>query len=232
MISVVIPAYNEQGYIATTVLSLLNTTDASNIIEVIVSDGGSRDATVAEAQLAGAKVIHSKIKGRAAQMNAGVASASGSILYFLHADCLPPTGYSNQIINAVNKGYQCGCFQLKFNYDHWFLKLNCWFTRFNVNAVRFGDQSLFVTKQLFQKAGGYDEKLILLEDQEIIYRIKKFSKFQVFKNAVLTSARKYLINGIYKTQFIYFLIYFLYQSGFPQEKLLILYRKLIKQDKV
>ncbi len=70
------------------------------------------------------------------------------------------------------KGFGSGCFRLAFDHQHWFLKANAWVTRFDVNSIRFGDQSLFVTKNVFVKSGGFREDLLMMEDQEIIHRIK------------------------------------------------------------
>ncbi|MBD0288215.1 MAG: hypothetical protein ICV79_22730 [Flavisolibacter sp.] len=120
---------------------------------------------------------------------------------------------------------------LSFDYHHWFLKANCWFTRFDVDAIRFGDQSLFVTKEKFEQVGGFCEKHIVLEDQYIINQLKKICRFTIIKKPVLTSARKYLENGIFKTQGIFFLIYFMYRLGYSQQKLVSTYRKLIQQNK-
>lgn len=232
MISIIIPAYNEEGHIGPTVRRLLKSSDADAILEIIVVDGGSSDATVAEARAAGAIAIISPKKGRSAQMNAGAAAAKSALLYFLHADSIPPEGFAADILNAVEKGYSSGCYRLQFDHAHWFLKANCWFTRFDVNAIRFGDQSLFVTKVVFEKAGGFCEAHIVMEDQEIIRRIRRHGRFKVMKRAVTTSARKYLDNGVYRMQAIFFLIYFMYQLGYPQQRLVRTYRSLIKQDKV
>jgi rSAM/selenodomain-associated transferase 2 len=200
--------------------------------EIIVVDGNSTDATLVLAQQAGAKVINSPKKGRAAQMNAGAIAATGDILYFLHADSFPPKGFFTDIILAIQNGYGSGCYRLAFDHPHWFLRANAWFTRFDINAIRFGDQSLFVRKEIFVKAGGFNENLIIMEDQEIIGRLKKKGTFIILSSAVTTSARKYLDNGIYKLQGVFFLIYFLYQLGVPQQKLVNLYRRLIRQQKV
>ncbi|MEO8713052.1 MAG: hypothetical protein ABI405_13055, partial [Parafilimonas sp.] len=111
-------------------------------------------------------------------------------------------------------------------------KANAWFTRFNVNAVRFGDQSLFVTKEVFKKCGGFREDFYMMEDQEIIHRIKKYGKFIVMNDAVITSARKYLQNGIYRLQSIFFRIWFLYYMGYSQQYLLELHKRLIRKNKL
>ncbi|MEB0262788.1 MULTISPECIES: TIGR04283 family arsenosugar biosynthesis glycosyltransferase [unclassified Mucilaginibacter] len=207
MTSIIIPTYNEADQIAATIKKL-NGTNSDGHFEIIVSDGGSTDDTITLAKQAGAITLLSQRKGRAAQMNAGAALAKGEILYFLHADTMPPVGFINDIANAISNGYQAGCFMLSFDYPHWFLKANCWLTRFDVNAIRFGDQSLFVTKEEFDRTGGFSERHIVLEDQELIKRLRKAIRFKIIKRPVVTSARKYLENGIYKTQGIFFIIYF------------------------
>ncbi len=80
--------------------------------------------------------------------------------------------------------------------------------------------------------GGFDEKHIILDDQKIITRMQKKGEFIVLAVAVTTSSRKYVANCIYKTQVIYFLIYFRYRFGMSQHCLVKLYKLLIKQDKL
>lgn len=158
--------------------------------------------------------------------------AQGEILYFLHADSIPPKNFTDHIICAKVKGYSSGSFRLRFDLSHWFLKANCWFTRFDLNAVRFGDQSLFVTQDVFKKSGGFKESLLMMEDQEIIHRIKKQGKFTVMNASVITSARKYRDNGIFRMQGIFYRIWFLYYLGYSQERLLQLHRRLIQNHKL
>lgn len=228
MISIIIPTFNESGQIERTLKSIFQHADAHHLTEIIIADGGSTDNTIMLASKAGAKIVESKSKGRAAQLNSGAALANGPILYFLHADTIPPPGFTNDIIKAVQTGKTCGSFRLAFDENHWFLKVNAWFTRFNLNYFRFGDQSLFVVKKLFEQSGGFKENHLLLEDQEIITRLKKYGKFIIIPKPVITSARRYKANGIYKTQAIFFLIYVLYQLGFTQPNLVSIYKKLLK----
>jgi rSAM/selenodomain-associated transferase 2 len=232
MISIIIPTYNEADHIKTTIQRLWNYDEYNLIKEIIIADGGSSDNTLKEAKMEGVKTLVCPVKGRAAQMNHGAQSASAEILYFLHADTIPPRNFTLEIGNAIDAGATGGCFMLAFDYDHWFLRANCWFTQFNIDAVRFGDQSLFVTREAFKKAGGFCEKHIVLEDQEIVKRVKSIGRFAIIKKPVITSARKYMHNGIYKTQGIFFLIYFMYALGFSQQQLVKTYRRLIKQAKI
>lgn len=231
MLSIIIPAYNEAEKIAQTI-QFVKRASALETAEIIVIDGGSGDDTVSIAKQMGVQTYVSEKKGRGAQMNKGAYLAKGPVLYFLHADSIPPRFFDRKIVEAIDEGYSSGCFRLAFDYQHWFLKLNCWFTRFNINAVRFGDQSLFVKKNVFIQSGGFREDLMLMEDQEIIYRLKKSGKFIVLQDAVITSARKYLSNGIYRLQGIFFILWLLYYLGYSQEKLVQFHKKHIANNKL
>jgi rSAM/selenodomain-associated transferase 2 len=232
MISIIIPTYNEALAIEKTIGYLEKNDPEKKIAEIIVADGGSTDGTKEKATAAGAIFLECRSKGRAAQMNEGAEIAKGEILYFLHADTIPPDDFIKDIIASIEAGAGSGCFRLAFDHDHWFLKANCWFTRFDVNLIRFGDQSLFLKKELFLKSGGFNTGYIVMEDQEIISRLKRLGKFKVIPKPVITSARKYKENGIYKTQGIFFLIWFMYYLGFSQQKLVQTYKKMIRQDKL
>jgi rSAM/selenodomain-associated transferase 2 len=227
ILSIIIPTFNEEDTIGRTVEHLKSAFRDDQKSEIIVVDGESSDKTVKIARDAGAVTIRTR-KGRAAQMNYGASIASAPILFFLHADTLPPRSFLADISEAISKGYLAGCYRLSFDYRHWFLRFNCWFTRFNLNSFRYGDQGLYVTKQIFETLGGFDETLELMEDQEIIRRIKGLTTFQIFPQSVQTSARKYLLNGIFRLQFSFVVIYLLYKFGFSQQMLVAAYKRLVR----
>lgn len=225
-ISVIIPAYNEEKIIAKTIRTVKKYS-SNQVAEIIVSDGGSSDRTVDVAQAEGAKVVISPKGGRAPQMNYGASKASGDILYFLHADSIPPKKYSESITAAIASGYSAGCFRLAFDHPHLFLNLFAWFTRFDIDAFRFGDQSLFITRNIFFDLKGFMEDHIVMEDQEIVRRIKRTHSFTLLSDSVTTSARKYLETGVLKLQFIFLMIFCLYYAGVQQETLKHLYVELL-----
>jgi len=229
-ISIIIPVKNEATQLPVLLTFLNAVPGKEHIAEIIVSDGKSTDNTVNIATFYGAKVVVSEPSARGRQMNAGVKKATGNILYFLHADSIPPIEFVDELLKKVHSGYDAGCYRLRFDYNHWFLKANAWFTRFNVNAVRFGDQSLFVRKSIFEYIGGFREDLIIMEDQEIIHRIRKKGKFTIIDGYVTTSARKYRVNGVYRMQGIFFYLYFAYMLGVSQKKLVSIYKKLIRPE--
>ncbi len=225
-ISIVIPTYNEAGTIAETIRKVKHR--SSNCIrEIIVVDGSSTDETIEEAQKAGAFVLQSSRKGRAAQMNVGAEQANGQLLYFLHADTHPPNNFDVMILAAVEKGFKVGCFRLQFDDNHPLLKCYAWFTRFNVDLFRFGDQSLFIAKELFSELDGFREDHIVMEDQELVCRIKKHTKFKILDEAVVTSAEKYRKNGVIKLQLVFTIILCCYYLGVSQERLVQIYKRFI-----
>ncbi len=225
-ISIIIPTLNEADSIPETIEKVRRHSN-DHILETIIVDGGSNDATVDIAKATDVKTFKSPEKGRAAQMNFGAKQATGEILYFLHADTHPPNNFDDSINKAVKRGYHAGCFQLTFDDDHFLLRLYGWFTRFNIDLFRFGDQSLFIKKDTFHELQGFREDHIVMEDQEFIRRIKQKFSFIILDDHVITSAQKYRDNGIIKLQLVFTLILLLYYMGIEQGKLVKIYKWFI-----
>lgn len=230
-ISIIIPAYNEAAGIGK-LIGYLKQQLENFPHEILVADGQSTDGTAEVAIAAGAAVVACPEKGRSRQMNFGAKEATGELLYFLHADTFPPENFPQIILNAVTEGVDCGCFRLSFDLDHWFLNLNSWFTRFNVKYFRWGDQSLFVKREIFWAEGGFRDDLKIMEDQEMMIRLLQKYRFEVLPFAVKTSARKYQENGVVKLQLFFTVLQTMYHFGVDQNKILALYRRLIRDQKV
>jgi len=222
-ISVIIPTYNEAGYIAETIEKI----SANSVQEILVVDGGSGDKTLSKARTAGAKTLKCPQKGRAVQMNYGARHARGKILYFLHADTHPPSRFATCINRAIADGYDAGCFQLSFDDDHFLLQFYSWFTRFDIDAFRFGDQSLFVDRNVFSDLRGFQEDHMMMEGQDMVRRIKNSYSFVLLDDTVTTSARKYRRQGIVKLQLVFFLIFCLHYLGISQQNLVYIYNGLL-----
>lgn len=229
MVSIIIPVYNEEEKIGD-LIQYLSKSAGSNNIEILVIDGGSSDQTIDIAEEAGAKVLVSAQKGRSCQMNYGANKAEGEWLYFLHADTMPPKSFMADLKQVIKSDAGGGCFRLKFDLDHWALRWYAWFTKFEMTIFRFGDQSLFVERKLFEKIGGFDESLIVMEDQEIVRRIKKHTQFQVIPKYVTTSGRRYELIGVFKLQLIFTIIVLLYYLGVQQETIVNFYRSQMNSN--
>jgi rSAM/selenodomain-associated transferase 2 len=226
MISIIIPVLNEEANIKKLVPYLQNCPGNKNT-EIVVVDGGSTDNSIATAQLLKATVIISGTKGRAAQMNAGAAAAKHPILYFVHADTLPPLSFFEDITSSVTAGFNAGRYQTKFDSKKWLLKFNAFFTRFDWFICYGGDQTLFVTKLLFEKLNGYNSNLLIMEEYDFVTRAKKFSRYKILNQYTLVSARKYESNPWWRVQLANYKIVKLYKKGVPQKELVEKYRKML-----
>ncbi|HRE75045.1 MAG TPA: TIGR04283 family arsenosugar biosynthesis glycosyltransferase [Flavobacteriales bacterium] len=225
-LSIIIPVLNEEENIAT-LIDLLHERSYGISAEIIVVDGGSSDRTM-EISLSKNATVISSAKGRPMQMNKGAERASGKILWFLHADSIPPVHYDKFILEAVQSGYLSGCFRMQFQTSNLLLRFFGWLTRFNSEYCRGGDQSLFVTADVFDKSGKYNEQYLIFEDNEILPRIKKLCKFKVIQHTLFTSIRRYRDNGIYRLQYRFMRLHTMYRRGATIDELLVYYKKHVK----
>ena len=226
-ISVIIPAYNESESIVQ-LIQYLQKHGQHFLKEIIVVDGGSTDETVVLARRLISNVFVSPQKGRAAQMNHGAEMATGDILYFVHADTYPPASYTTDIIQAIEAGYLFGRYRTKFNSPKKILKLNAWFTRFDLFICYGGDQTLFMTRALFDQIGGFDDQMRIMEDYDIVLRAKKIkARYKIFSKPVLVSARKYETNSWLRVQTANYIIIRMYKKGAVQEAMIHRYKTLL-----
>jgi rSAM/selenodomain-associated transferase 2 len=229
-ISIIIPTFNEAATIGKLINYLKQHSDHS-IADIIVSDGGSEDNTIELASKAGAHAVVSPAKGRAAQMNYGASIAGGEVFYFVHADCFPPETFAQDIKEALGQGYRIGRYFTKFDSPRHILKINAWFTRFDFFICMGGDQTLFVSKSLFQQCKGFKENMQIMEEYEFCRRARKRAKYKIMKGAVLVSARKYDTNTWLKVQLANLKVVRMFKKGASQQEMVQKYQNMLHYRK-
>jgi len=226
-ISIIIPVLNEEDTIPKLLEHLKKNTFNPAATEFIFVDGGSTDSTINllknETSIT---LIHSE-KGRAKQMNTGAKQANGDILYFLHADSLPPKHFDFLITEEVNKGHEAGCFKMTFDSNHPWLKFTGWLTQLPFKSCRGGDQSLFITKSLFNAVGCYNEAYVIYEDNDLISKLYKRKSFVVINKWLVTSARTYHTKGVWTLQYHFAIIHLKKFFGASAEQLNSYYQKYV-----
>jgi len=197
MISIIIPAFNEENNIESTIN---NVKQAKTAIEIIVVDGGSSDSTIEKAKKAGAATLISE-KSRGKQLNYGASVAKGEILLFLHADTILPDDYHIEINDIINNmGHSLGAFKIRINSKLRGIKMVEFFINLRTTLFKlpFGDQAFFIKASLFKEIGGF-LPIPLMEDFEFIKRAKKSTDLIISKSCVITSGRRWEKKGILRT---------------------------------
>ena len=221
-ISIIIPTLNEANAIEETITRL----PKSEQVEIVVVDGGSSDGTAELARELGIRVL-STAPSKAEQMNAGAAKARGEVLLFLHADTRLPEKFEEKVLTATaRKGFCAGAFTLGIDSEDWGLRFIEWVANWRARFFKmpYGDQALFVSRQLFLEIGGFADYPIM-EDFELIRRLKKKGKIAILQESVQTSPRRWLNLGVFKTWFLNQIIIGAYLIGIPPHRLAFWYRR-------
>ena len=194
-VAVVIPALNEADRIAESVRSA-----QVPGVEVVVADGGSEDATCLRAAEAGARVVSSS-PGRSRQMQDGAKASDGDVILFLHADTRLPDGFADQVRRALeDPAVAGGAFALRFDESSPALRLVAWGVRVRlaVMALPYGDQAIFLRRSLLESIGGVPQ-VAIMEDLDLVKRIKERGRIALLPASVTTSARRYRERGTLST---------------------------------
>lgn len=229
-LSIIIPTYNEEKSIGQLVRYLLEHGKEA-VVDLVVSDGGSEDRTIEEAIAAGATAVVSPGKGRAAQMNFGASLAKGDVLYFIHADCYPPTSFVGDITESIRKGFDLGRYYTKFDSEKAILKINAWFTRFDFFICMGGDQTLFIKRNLFQQCNGFREEMKIMEEYEFCQRARQKGRYKIMKGSALISARKYDTNTWLQVQLANAKVVRMYKRGASQQEMVETYKQMLSYRK-
>jgi len=197
-ISIIIPVLNEETALENNLKKLQWVRRLGH--EIIVVDGGSHDKSVALSESLASRVVYSP-PGRALQMNAGAKTATGDVFLFLHIDTLLP----NDAITVLEQGMSDGLsgwgrFDVRLSGRHVLFRIieRMMNWRSRLTGIATGDQAIFVSRDLFERLGGYPV-IPLMEDIEISRRLKRYSKPVFFQQKVVTSSRRWEQGGICKT---------------------------------
>lgn len=197
MISVVIPTFNAERSLAQTLEPLVEASASGLVKQVIVADGGSADATCAIAEAAGCTVETAE-RGRAKQLRAGAAAATGKWLLFLHADTRLSPGWIDEVrrfIAAPEARLRAAAFTLAFDDDCAAANRVVFWARLRarVLSLPYGDQGLLISRFLYDALGGFAD-MPLMEDVDLVRRIGA-RRLSLLRTEAITSAEKYRRDG-------------------------------------
>jgi len=215
-ISVIVPVLNEEKSIAATLAPLASLQP----YETIVVDGGSEDRTREIAGKFAVKIIQSE-RGRARQMNRGAQEASGEVLLFLHADTRLPATACGDIAGALGDArFIGGRFDIVLDGAHWILPVvgRMISYRSRLSKVGTGDQALFVRREVFQSMGGFPD-IPLMEDIAFCRALKRLGDVACLRSRVVTSARRWEVDGVWRTIFRMWTLKLLYLTGVSPARL-------------
>ena len=186
-ITMILPVYNESSTVDT-MLDQLDTLPGD--WEILFADGGSSDGTPQRIEQR-YPLLHSP-KGRANQMNFAAKQAASEVLWFVHCDSLLPKDAHSQISRAVEDGASWGCFHIGFDYQGPFMGCNTYFSdRRAKKGIAFGDQGIWVKKDVFESMGGFPD-LPIMEDYEFSLRMQKAHiPICQLPARIVTSGRRY-----------------------------------------
>lgn len=195
-LSIIIPALEEAECLATTLPALARLRRAGH--EVVVVDGGSHDGTCRRARPLADRVLVSG-RGRARQMNAGAAAASGDVLLFLHADSLLPGDAESAVARALETSCW-GRFDVRLWGRGWSFRVieSLMNLRSRITGIATGDQAMFVHREAFWRVGGFPD-IPLMEDVAMSRRLKAIERPACLRQRVVTSARRWRANGVGRT---------------------------------
>ncbi len=229
-VTIIIPMLNE----ATTLPRLARLIFALDPkpLEVIAVDGGSRDGSVEIAKASGLTVIENPVRGRAAQINRGVAEASAPLIWVLHADTLPPDDALNVIAEVMSDpmtalaGFTAvlgGVHTVRWGttFHNW---IKTWYVPllfrphlfFRGGRLLFGDHAMFFRRADFLAVGGCDPTLMVLEEADLCIKLTRLGRVRLINRIVITSDRRVEAWGGLKANLIYLMVGARWGLGFKK----------------
>ena len=240
-LSIIIPTLNEEACLRQTLKHLQKLSPQA--YEIIVADGGSTDGTKTIASAFPVKFVEANRTGRASQMNAGAAHATGDYLCFLHADTTAPPDLVNIIgdtlgdtrislggfVSVMGSPGNIRYFTTGLNYCKTLLgpllysPYRCLFQGLR---LLFGDQAIFCRRRDFLQVGGYDKETPIMEEAYLCEKMHRLGRIRQIGRRVYTSDRRITHLGFWKAHIIYLSIFFLWVAGMSPGKLHHFYKNI------
>lgn len=221
LISIIVPALNEEECIADTLRSLQLLEGEK---EIIVVDGGSRDETISVARVEGVKVLATP-PGRGMQMHAGALQASGDVLWFVHADTVPPPHALSEIRKHLeDASIVGGNFGLLFDGPSRAARqLTAIYPLLRILGLCYGDSGMFIRREIYNRIGGF-RSLALFEDLDLLRRLRRAGRFVHLPSRLRTSSRRFEQRNFAVVWLHWTTLQVLYWAGIPPNWLARWYR--------
>lgn len=222
-LSIIIPVLNEADNLPCLLAGLVPLRACG--VEIVIVDGGSDDGSGEHAERAGVSIVRAA-RGRARQMNAGAAHASGDVLLFLHADTTLPPLADRLVTTALHSGVHVwGRFDVAIKGRARMLRVIAAMMnrRSRLTGIATGDQAIFVTRAAFDAVGGFPD-LPLMEDIALSRRLRALSRPACLRQRATTSGRRWESRGVWRTIVLMWRLRFAFWRGVPAERLARQYR--------
>jgi len=222
-LSIIVPTLNEAAAVDA-MLAALQPLRAAGY-ELIVVDGGSVDGTQQQVA-AHVDLVLQAPRGRARQMNAGARAAQGSVLWFLHADTLPPPQAGKLILEGLMRsGRDWGRFDVRLSGVHTLLRVveRLMNLRSRITGIATGDQGMFVRREVFERLGGFPD-IELMEDIALSRALNRIGLPLCLYTPLLSSSRRWEQGGIVRTILLMWGLRLAYALGMSPARLMRWYR--------
>ena len=221
MVSIIVPALNEEKQIASTLQALQALTGEK---EILVADGGSDDRTVEIATSLGVRVVPCE-RGRGRQIRTAALEAKGTVLWFVHADTRPQNGALESIHDSLRNGATAGGnFGLVFEGDHYSARqMTSIYPYLRRLGLSYGDAGIFMRRSVYEAIGGCRD-YPLFEDLDMIQRMMRHGNFVHLQTKIFTSARRFSGPQYGRVWALWITLQLLYWAGVSPHRLARWYR--------